>query len=250
MYPLKTILLFTLLMHALFANDIPIKSIFEAKDLNGTLLISSLHDKEYSYNMPRAEKRFTPASTFKIAHTLIALEEQVVTQDENIKWDEKIRTYEAWNKDQTLQSAIAVSCVWCYQQFANVITNDTYLNYLKQMNYGNGKTGLEKSTFWLNSELKISAREQVEFLKKLYRNELPFHQKHLDFTKEILVIEKNKNYTMRVKTGFSNGLGWYIGYVETKEDVWFFALNMDINNTQLSYRKEVLFEALKVLYIL
>lgn len=62
---------------------------------------------------------FSPASTFKIPNTLIALNEGVVTKDSVIVWDKKIREYESWNKDQTLLTAFKSSCVWCYQEFAS-----------------------------------------------------------------------------------------------------------------------------------
>ncbi len=55
---------------------------------------------------------------------------------------------------------------------------------VKKIDYGNEKTGLDVSTFWLEGDLKISAVEQIEFLKKLYKNDLPFQQKYIDITKK------------------------------------------------------------------
>ena len=47
-----------------------------------------------------------------------------------------------------------------------------------------------------------------------------------------MVVEKNDDYIMRAKTGLGNkrdGIytGWYIGYVETSDNIYAFALNMD-----------------------
>ena len=40
-------------------------------------------------------------------------------------------------------------------------------------------------------------------------------------------------------------VGWYVGYLETHDDVWFFALNMDIRSeTDLPLRKQLVREAL------
>lgn len=243
----RVILLISLILNLAIAQDNDLTSIFDKSKLNGTIVISTLNDDvKYIYNEQRAIKRYIPASTFKIINTLIALEEKVI-KDENeiIKWDGKVRSYSSWNKDQTLQSAISVSCIWCYQKFAQEIGNDKYLTYLKNINYGNHKTGSKVTTFWLDGDIKISATEQIEFLKKLYKNELPFKQQYINITKKILTVEKTENYIIKAKTGFSGKIGWYVGYVETKNGVWFFALNADVSEDTLKYRKQIVMEALR-----
>jgi len=245
---IKVVIFIGLIFNFIYAEDKDLKNIFDKSKINGTLVISSLNsEKNYIYNNSRALTRFIPASTFKIPNTLISLEEGVI-KDENeiIKWDGKIRSYDIWNKDQTLQSAISFSCVWCYQKFAKEIGNDKYLDYLKKIHYGNEKTGLDISTFWLEGDIKISAFEQIDFLKRLYKNDLPFNQKNIDITKKILTVENTNNYVMKVKSGWSGKIGWYIGYVETKNDIWFFALNGDISKEELKYRKQIVMESLKI----
>lgn len=164
---LKIVLKLGLLSGFLLANDLELKKIFEKYTLDGTLVISSLNNEiQYSYNDKRAYKRFSPASTFKIPHTLIVLNENIVTsQDDIIKWDKLKRAYEVWNQDQTLKSAFLVSCVWCYQKFTAQLSKENYLEYLKRFNYGNAIIGSNISEFWLDGSLKISAYEQIEFLK-------------------------------------------------------------------------------------
>lgn len=244
----RVILLTSIILSLALAEDNDLANIFDRSKLNGTIVISALNDDiKYIYNEQRAVKSYIPASTFKIINTLIALEEKVIKdEDEIIKWDGKVRSYTPWNKDQTLQSAISVSCIWCYQKFAKEIGNDKYLAYLKNINYGNHKTGSKVTTFWLDGDIKISAMEQIEFLKKLYRNELPFKQRYIDITKKILTVEKTENYIIKAKTGFSGKIGWYIGYVETKNGVWFFALNTDVTKDKLKYREQIVMEALKM----
>ncbi len=248
MNSLKVILLISFMFNIALANDKDIENIFKKTKINGTIVLSSLKDnKEYISNNSRAIKRYIPASTFKIPNTLIALEEMVIKdQYEIIKWDGIKRFYEPWNKDQTLQSAISISCVWCYQKLAKKIGNDKYLYYLKKLHYGNEKTGSDVSTFWLEGDIKISAIEQIEFLKKLYENNLPFKQKYMDITKEILTVEKTDKYIIKAKSGWSGKIGWYVGYVETKNNIWFFALNADIKKEELKYRKQIVMESLKI----
>ena len=64
-----------------------------------------------------------PASTFKIQNSIIALETGVVGDPDKdvFKWDGVTRSIEAWNKDHTLRSAIAVSAVPVYQEIARRI---------------------------------------------------------------------------------------------------------------------------------
>ena len=64
-----------------------------------------------------------PASTFKIPNSVIALETAVVADPDKdvFKWDGVTRSIEAWNKDHTLRSAIAVSAVPVYQEIARRI---------------------------------------------------------------------------------------------------------------------------------
>lgn len=72
-------------------EDLDLTNIFKSKKLNGTIVISSLDGTQtYIQNEERANKRFLPASTFKIPNTLIALEEGAVADEkEIIKWDGK-----------------------------------------------------------------------------------------------------------------------------------------------------------------
>ncbi len=249
---MKNILLIFLLLSFSFANDRELESLFKKSNINGTLVLASLDNKEnYIYNTKRALTQYIPASTFKIPNTLISLQEQVIKDEyETIKWDRVVRAYEPWNKDQNLQTAISVSCVWCYEKFAQKIGKENYLEYLQRIDYGNHKVGNSVSKFWLTGDIKISAVQQIEFLQRLYKNQLPFEQKYIDILKKILIVEQNDNYTIRAKSGWSGVIGWYVGYVEKKGKVWFFAFNGDITREKLIYRKQIVMEALKIKGIL
>ncbi len=110
----RVILLISITLNLALAQDNDLTNIFDRSKLNGTIVISALNDDiEYIYNNQRAVKGYIPASTFKIINTLIALEEKVIkNENEIIKWDGKVRSYSSWNKDQTLQSALSVSHVY------------------------------------------------------------------------------------------------------------------------------------------
>jgi len=109
------------------------------------------------------------------------------------------------------------------------------------------QTGGNLTRFWLDGDLKISALEQIEFLQNLYKNDLAYEQRNLDKTKEIMIVESNDNYNIRVKTGWAMKIGWYVGYIEQKDKTWFFAMNMNMPElSQAKYRKEIVMEALNI----
>ena len=232
----------------LFAWDKEVEEVFKKYKVEGTIVIESLNKKKiHIYNDKRASELFSPASTFKIPHSLIALNEGIVKKDSVIVWDKKIREYESWNKDQTLLTAFKSSCVWCYQEFASKIGVEKYKKYLKELNYGNKKIGDDVTRFWLDESLEITTFEQIKFLKRFYTNNLPFKIEDINLLKEIMIDEKNENYTIRSKTGWEGRYGWYVGYVETKDDVWFFAMNIDTKSKDdLPKRKTITLETLRL----
>ena len=232
----------------LFAWDKEVEEVFKKYKVEGTIVIESLNKKKINiYNDKRASELFSPASTFKIPHSLIALNEGIVKKDSVIVWDKKIREYESWNKDQILLTAFKSSCVWCYQEFASKIGVEKYKKYLKELNYGNKKIGDDVTRFWLDESLEITTFEQIKFLKRFYTNNLPFKIEDINLLKEIMIDEKTSNYTLRSKTGWEGRYGWYVGYVETKDDVWFFAMNIDTKSKDdLPKRKTITLETLRL----
>jgi len=252
MATMKYILTFLLLYSYVSAENATIKSIFDKYALDGTFVVTSLEDNSsYIYNTPRANKRYPTASTFKIPHTLIALEEGVVASTNDvIKWDGIQREYPLWNQDQTLRSALQYSCVWCYKEFTKHIPQERYQNYLEAFEYGNKIIGADKSSFWLNGSLQITAMEQIMFLRKLYNNALPISLKSMQIVKEIMHVEDEHYFELYAKSGFSGLIGWYVGYIRVQKGVYFFALNADVKKEQLPLRKQIVLESLQALGII
>jgi beta-lactamase class D len=56
----------------------------------------------------------------------------------------------------------------------------------------------------------------------------------MDIVKEILVLEKSDSYQLSGKTGSAQRAlvyqGWFVGYLETNGDVYFFATNFESEN--------------------
>lgn len=200
---------------------------FEAE---GTMVISDerpASKAEFTYDSERAEKRFSPASTFKVPHALFALESGAIQDEfEVIPWDGIERSYPAWNQDQDLRSSMRHSVVWVYERFAEEIGEAKEREYLELIEYGNqDPTGA--APFWIAGNLAISAREQVVFLRKLYRNELPFSVANQRLVKDVMLVESGRDWILRAKTGWSGEIGWWVGWVEHPTGAVFFALNID-----------------------
>jgi beta-lactamase class D len=127
------------------------------------------------YRPDDGDVRTSPCSTFKVLNSLIALETGVASgPDFQIPWDGTHHEIEAWNRDQTLRSAFAVSCIWYFQALAARIGAERYHEFLGKVSYGNGDISGGLTQFWLESSLLISPNEQVEFLRRLGARQLPF----------------------------------------------------------------------------
>jgi beta-lactamase class D len=174
-----------------------------------------------------------PASTFKIANALIALETGVVQDPDKdvFKWDGVSRSIEAWNKDHTLRSAIAVSAFPVFQEIARRIGEERMKKYIDIIDYGNRDIGGGIDRFWVSGDLRIDPMEQVDFLDRLRRGVLPVGKRSQDVVRDILPVTKVGDATIRAKTGLTDkehgSLGWWVGWVEKGNDATVFAMNMD-----------------------
>lgn len=251
---MKSLLLFFLLLSPFMATaeDAEIAALFEKQGVEGTLVLASLATGEIIiHNEARAIQRLAPASTFKVLNTLIVVQEGVVQdKDSPFKWDGRVHEIAEWNRDQTLESAFRVSCVWCYQQIAERVGKEKYRHYLQEAEYGTLAQEFDLTTFWLEGSLRISALEQVAFMKKVVLRTLPFNPESYDTLRDIMLAESAPGYSLYAKTGWAvrtdPQVGWYVGYVETAQGTWFFATNITIRTAaDLPLRQQLTREALQ-----
>jgi beta-lactamase class D len=198
----------------------------------------------FYYNEKRASTPFIPASTYKIPHSLIALNSGVVTSHRVFAWNGKSRQYESWNKDHTLRTAIKYSVVPVFQTIAKEIGITRMQHEIKKLGFGNGDISGGIDSFWLTGGLRISAIQQVDFLRKLESTTLPVSKEAQLEVKNNLINEANSKLVLFAKTGWaanmSPQIGWWVGWVELDDNKIFFALNMDIEKpSQLQSRKDV-----------
>lgn len=208
-------------------------AIFSQLNAKGTIVVVDERKGSkgtFLFNRKRAETRYSPASTFKIPHTLFALEAGVIRDEfQIIPWDGKKRAYKPWNQDQTLRSSMRHSVVWVYQTFEQAIGESRERKFMENVEYGNcDPTGV--APFWIKGNLRISAFEQINFLQRLYRNKLPFRLDTQRLVKDLMINEAGHDWILRAKTGWNGTIGWWVGWVEHPTGSVFFVLNIDTPN--------------------
>lgn len=219
---------------------------FEADKYDGCFILYNLTTNkiEIKYETPnkRCDQSIPTNSTFKIPLALMAFDQHLITESTVFKWDGKTKSkIEGWNQDQTPYTWQKYSVVWVSQQISPKIGLKNIKNYLAKFNYGNqdfsgnpGKNdGLTHA--WLSSSLKISAIEQLEFLKNMNKaltnpnakKDFGISQEAVIRTNKILLADKVLDNNMIVigKTGSgwqgrtdgdnSGKLrdGWFVGFV-------------------------------------
>ncbi len=218
---------------------------FKELGIEGSILIYDLNNnRTYEHNPQRNTTAFTPASTFKIFNAMVALETGVVPDDVAVlTWDgirREIAGQEvaAWNHDTNLRQAFKDSTVWFYQVLARRAGHKRMQQWIDRVGYGNRQIGTAEDIdrFWLQGPLKITSKAQIEFLQRLHRGDLPFSKRTVELVKDIMVREQTPDYTLRGKTGWLDStnpnIGWFVGYLERNNNVYFFATNIDMPKSE------------------
>lgn len=214
------------------------KKYYDQYDVVGSFVLYDPQTDIYTlYNQGQFTQSFSPASTFKICNSLIGLETGVI-KDENfvITWDSVVRN-SIWDKDHDLKTAFKNSTVWYYQELARRVGGEKMNYWLDKANYGNADTSGGIDQFWLTGGLRISPKEQIDFLRRLHDNELPFSQRSMDIVKNAMIAKDTLDYVLRGKTGWgihgNQDVGWYVGYLETKGKVYYFVNCVQIESKEL-----------------
>ena len=216
-------------------REVPeLAKVFKEKDVVGTFVLFDVAaNTMLIWDEARAKKRFTPASTFKIANSLIGLDVKAVKDvDEVLPYGGKPQHFKEWERDMGLREAIKMSNVPIYQELARRIGIERMRKGVKRLGYGNGEIGSVVDHFRLDGPLAISAVEQTEFLNRMVSGSLPINPEAVRAVKEITLLEKNDTYELHGKTGWSvatkTEIGWWVGWIQRQDKVYPFALNLDM----------------------
>lgn len=209
-------------------------------DLNNNKIVS-----EYNPNS-RCSERIAPDSTFKIPLSLMAFNQGTINQQTVFKWNGTKEDLADWNQDQTPASWLKYSVVWVSQQITQQMGYAQIKHYLAGFDYGNQdfsgdpgrKNGLAYA--WLSSSLKISALEQLNFLKAMLSNELPLTPEAIHITRKNMYLGKLENgadyygktgsgrhgRNERQKNPSRLRDGWFVGFVENGKQRYIFVSNL------------------------
>ncbi len=192
-----------------------------------------------------------PCSTFKVALALMGFDSGILKNKDFPKWTFK-KEYEAhfqswykpelgikygWHGEHTPETYLQKSVVWFSHQITQRLGKQKFQEYVNKLNYGNkdvsGTPGKDDGLLnsWLETSLKISPREQVEFLEKMLGTSLDVSKEAQIKTVEIMVKRDEDGqpiewdgWKVYGKTGGGTGCHrWFIGWVKKGEDRIVFA---------------------------
>ncbi|MGQ1944930.1 5-(carboxyamino)imidazole ribonucleotide synthase [Ornithobacterium rhinotracheale] len=225
-----------------YQEDNRIKEIFKNHKLNGCITLFS--DKEkifYMNDIDEAEKRELPASTFKIPHTIIALELGIIKSPyETLKWNGEKRQLKEWERDLSIKEAFKLSCVPCYQNIAKKIGSKEMNKWLNKLRYGEMVINENNiDNFWLKGESRINSIEQIGFLEDFIHGRLPIKRRTRSDFLEIFKTKTTDSYKLYEKTGLTENnnhyIGWYVGFINTQNfEKIYFATRINANKKDIN----------------
>lgn len=212
------------------------------EDARGCFLLYNVKTQKIEKEVGDAcQDRLPACSTFKVPLAVMAFDSKVLKDEKQVlKWDGKKRMHETWNKDHNGQTWMTDSVVWFSQKLTPKMGEKKFKKYLKDFNYGNQDVSTGITTAWLNSpsnpkgSLGVTAYEQVDFMKKLWMNELPVSKRSMELTRQITYLETSpKGFKLSGKTG-SNfydedrkvQLGWFISHITNGEKEYIAVTNL------------------------
>jgi beta-lactamase class D len=184
-----------------------------------------------------ADTPLRPASTFKPMLALIALETGVLkSADEIVPWNGKpYPDRPAWRRDMALREAMRTSSESYFGVLAERIGRERLAAWVQRVGYGNGRIGPTPALAWHDGVLTVTARQQLAFVDRLRRGDLPFSAKTVAAVKAAMRDDDTSGARIYGKTGTyrdadRTGNAWWIGWVEGPQGHASFALAIDLTS--------------------
>ena len=200
------------------------------------------------------QTRVTPASTFKIAISLMGYDRGFL-KDEHVPALPFRAGYPdwlpEWRRTTDPTRWIEYSVVWFSQQVTQALGEARFRRYVDEFQYGNRDVsgdpgrhdGLTRA--WLSSSLKISPLEQLTFLESLVERRLPVTPHALEMTARITQVAVLPNgWDIHGKTGtgspgLANGAdeqaqayGWFVGWATKGPRAFVFARLIQVDQRE------------------
>lgn len=208
-------------------------------DATCTLIVDASTGAVHLRTGARCDERMTTASTFKVPLALIGFDSGILKDGDHPAWPYRegyAAWDERWKRTTTPMTWMGDSVVWYSQQLTRTLGVKRFQEYVDRLDYGNrdlsgnpgsgGNPGQGDGLThaWLSSSLRISASEQVAFLRRLVRHELPVSKTAIDQTMAIMPSVEIDGWRISGKTGtgsrrLANGtndrekqVGWFVGW--------------------------------------
>jgi len=184
--------------------------------------------------------RVTPASTFKIAISLMGYDAGFLKDAHTplLPWHPgDVDWQPAWREPADPEKWMRDSVVWYSQRVTLALGAQRFQAYVGQFGYGNGDVagdpghdGLTLS--WIGSSLRISPLEQAAFIGKLVNRRLGVSDHAYAMTAALTRYGDVAGWALHGKTGASSGWGWYVGWASKNGRTLAFARLVRTDATQ------------------
>jgi beta-lactamase class D len=181
---------------------------------------------------PHCREQLPACSTFKIPLAVMAFDSGVLAGEKTkIRWNGKKAAFPSWGRDQTASTWLRESVVWVSQWLTQKLGRKRVQKYLEDFRYGNRDFTGGLQDAWLTTaphlketpktSVRISAYEQIDFLKLLYRDQLRASKEAMSLARRSLPSEKSPQgsvLTGKTGSGFIGDhaelrLGWYAAHL-------------------------------------
>ncbi|MFY0681977.1 MAG: class D beta-lactamase [Thalassovita sp.] len=185
------------------------------------------------------DRRFSPASTFKLPLAVMGFETGLLTDSQTpvVPYDPALNArFKSWRHATSPERWLRYSVIWYSQWLTTSVGITDFQAFVDKINYGNrdlsGTAGRNDGLThaWLSSSLKISPREQAQFLVQLRQGTLDVPKSAIRKLEETAQVFETSDPQLRVigKTGSAwktradgtrtkKQIGWFVGWTLNHE---------------------------------
>jgi beta-lactamase class D len=191
------------------------------------------------------DQRVTPASTFKIALSLMGYDSGYLIDEHQPALPFRAGYADwipSWKATTDPTSWIKNSVVWYSQLLTQWLGEARFRHYVEAFHYGNAdvsgdpgeSNGLSRA--WLSSSLRISPLEQLQFLHRIVTRQLPVNARAYDMTNRVTAVGVLPDgWELHGKSGNGSRInadgsvdrtrqvGWFVGWASKGKQVIAFA---------------------------
>ena len=199
-------------------NDPNIVKLLDSANVKGTFALMENGSGQFTITNLTLYKdsSYAPLNTFFAIPALIGLDKGFISHDTS-----------SW---------VSLDSANYYNAIIEKIGRPSLLKTIDSLHYGKGIVSNELNSFWKNGSLRISADEQLGFIKKLYFGQLSFQKRSQEIFKKMILKENNANYQLSYIQGTDENNTdsfWIVGYVEENKHPYFFVMHLAAKNNKL-----------------